>query len=110
MEATEFKITEAAIEKIRQITKDEGENAMLRVSVTSGGCSGFQYNYLIDTNVSLDDVVFDYGGAKIVVDEISLNFIKGAELDHTDELMGSYFSIKNPIAKTGCGCGSSFSV
>jgi iron-sulfur cluster insertion protein len=82
----------------------------LRVAVLAGGCSGFQYRFELDTAQQEDDLVIDCAGARVVVDPVSLDLLAGGELDFTDELMGSHFAVRNPNAKSACGCGTSFSV
>lgn len=93
------------------IAEEKGEDApMFRVMVTGGGCSGYQYNFSLDSMCHLDDHVFDDQGVKVVIDEASLPFIENAELDYVEELIGASFQIKNPNAQASCGCGNSFSV
>lgn len=82
----------------------------LRVSVSGGGCSGFQYGFELDDRKNDDDLVFTKGDIEIITDETSLDFLKGSELDYVEEMIGSYFAMKNPNASSTCGCGSSFSV
>ena len=84
--------------------------AALRISVKGGGCSGFQYAFDIDQNRAEDDLVVTRDGATVVVDPISLEMIKGSELDFVDDLMGQMFAVRNPNAVASCGCGVSFSV
>ena len=83
---------------------------MLRVSVEGGGCSGFQYKFDIERAQSQDDLVITRDGVTVLVDSISVNYMKGAEIDFVDDLIGSSFKIKNPNATAGCGCGTSFSL
>ena len=83
---------------------------MLRLAVTGGGCSGFQYNFSMDDALQDDDRVFERDGSRLVVDETSLELLAGAEIDFVEDLMGSYFQVKNPNASSSCGCGSSFAV
>ncbi len=82
----------------------------LRVAVLAGGCSGFQYRFELDTAQQEDDLVIEHAGARVLVDPVSLDLLAGGELDFTDELMGSHFAVRNPNAKSACGCGTSFSV
>jgi len=82
----------------------------LRVAVLAGGCSGFQYRFELDTAQQEDDLVIERAGARVLVDPVSLDLLAGGELDFTDELMGSHFAVRNPNAKSACGCGTSFSV
>ena len=106
----QFALTERAAARIAEIAAAAGSDAALRVAVLAGGCSGFQYRFELDEAAQADDVVIERGGAKVLVDPASLDLLAGAELDYTDELMGSHFSVRNPNAKSACGCGTSFSV
>ncbi len=90
--------------------KEESPNAKFRVAVDGGGCSGFQYRFSFDATQNDDDVVIEAGDAKVVIDEMSLELVNGAELDFIDELGGAFFAVKNPNATASCGCGNSFSV
>lgn len=92
------------------IARENQPGLMLRVSVSGGGCSGFQYGFSFDDTVNPDDRTFAYGDVVAVVDETSLDLLNGAEIDYTEELVGSAFKINNPNAASSCGCGSSFSV
>jgi iron-sulfur cluster assembly accessory protein len=78
--------------------------------VLAGGCSGFQYRFELDPTAQVDDLVIERAGAKVLVDPASLDLLAGSELDYTDELMGSHFAVRNPNARSACGCGTSFSV
>ena len=80
------------------------------MAVLAGGCSGFQYRFELDAAPQADDLVIERAGAKVLVDPASLDLLAGSELDYTDELMGSHFAVRNPNAKSACGCGTSFSV
>jgi iron-sulfur cluster insertion protein len=104
-------ISDSAAKRISELIAGEGKpDLMLRVSISGGGCSGFQYGFSLDADQNDDDLLFERGGVKVVVDEVSLEYIKGAELDFVEEMIGSYFSLKNPNASSTCGCGSSFAV
>ena len=83
---------------------------MLRVAVSGGGCSGFQYGFSFDDTVRDDDLTFERDGVKVVVDEVSLDLLAGAEIDYVEELIGASFQIRNPNATSSCGCGSSFAI
>jgi iron-sulfur cluster assembly accessory protein len=83
---------------------------MLRVAVSGGGCSGFQYGFTLDDTRGPDDRLFEAGAARVLIDEVSLDFLKGSEIDFVDGLIGQSLQIKNPLAKSSCGCGTSFSV
>ena len=107
---TPFTMTSRAACRIAEILAVEGGDAMLRVAVTGGGCSGFQYNFALDNAQADDDIVLERDGAVVLVDPMSLDFLKGAELDFVDDLIGAAFKINNPNATSSCGCGTSFSV
>ncbi|MFL5289385.1 MAG: iron-sulfur cluster insertion protein ErpA [Rhodopila sp.] len=107
-----FAVTDRAAARIAEIvaeTKQPADTA-LRVAVLAGGCSGFQYRFELDGQVQPDDLIIQQGAARVVVDSVSLDLLGGAELDYTDALMGSHFAVRNPNAKSACGCGTSFSV
>ena len=106
----QFDLTDRAASRIAEIVAAEGRDAALRVAVLAGGCSGFQYSFELDDSPQPDDLVIERGGAKVVVDPVSLELLAGGKLDYADELMGSYFAVRNPNAKSACGCGTSFSV
>lgn len=103
-------ITEKALVKIKEIIDQEDEDVMLRVFVTGGGCSGFQYGFVLEEELSEDDTMVEKNGIKVVVDPLSYQYLDGAEIDIKEELMGTNFVINNPNATNTCGCGSSFSV
>ena len=105
-----FTVSESAARQIGRIVKAEPDGTMLRLSVTGGGCSGFRYNYLLDDAPGADDQVFEKDGVKVVVDEMSLDFLGGAQLDYVVDLIGASFQVKNPNATASCGCGTSFSI
>ncbi len=106
-----FGITENAARRVAELRAAEGnERLMLRIAVDGGGCNGFQYRFDFDDAVNDDDTVFERDGVKVVVDEISLDFLGNAEVDFKQELIGSYFAVENPNATSNCGCGTSFSV
>jgi iron-sulfur cluster assembly accessory protein len=105
-------VTETAASKIAELLVEEGRlGAGLRVFVQGGGCSGFQYGLMIDEGDGNSDAdqVFEVNGVRLLVDPISLRYLSGAEVDFVDNNMGGGFTIKNPNAKSTCGCGSSFS-
>ena len=103
-------VTPRAARQIAKIIAAEGALKMLRLSVSGGGCSGFQYNFELDDKAAGDDLVIEQGGVKVLIDSTSLEFLGGAELDYADELIGAAFKVNNPNAKSSCGCGTSFSV
>ena len=105
-----FSLSERAAARIAEIIAAEGRAKALRVAVLAGGCSGFQYRFELDGGRQEDDLLIEAGPARVVVDPASLDLLAGAELDYTDELMGSHFTVRNPNATSSCGCGTSFSV
>lgn len=106
-----LRISDSAARRIRAIKERDGTpDALLRISVSGGGCSGFQYQFSFDEAVGADDVVFERGGVKVVVDRMSLELVNGSEVSFVEDLVGSYFKMTNPNAKSSCGCGTSFSV
>jgi len=103
--------TAAAAKKVAALIAEEGNpSLMLRVYISGGGCSGFQYGFSFDEERAEDDVAIENDGVTLVVDPLSLQYLMGAEIDYTESLTGAQFVIRNPNAKTTCGCGSSFSV
>jgi iron-sulfur cluster assembly accessory protein len=107
---SEIIATDAAKQRVADILRGETAGAWLRVSVNGGGCSGFQYSFDIAPNAEPDDVILAEGEARIAVDRMALDFLKGATIDFVDDLMGSSFRVENPNATASCGCGTSFSV
>lgn len=104
------RISERAAKRVAEILRAEPQPAMLRVAVTGGGCSGFQYNFALEDTRTEDDLVIERDGAVVLIDSISLDFLKGSEIDFVDDLIGASFKINNPNAQSSCGCGTSFSV
>src|SRR5579862_8379574 len=103
-------LTESAAEQIISLLEREGKtDAALRVFVSGGGCSGLNYGMAIDESIEEGDVVFSSFGVKVVVDQLSINYIRGASVDYVEDVMGGGFKIDNPNAVRSCGCGSSFS-
>ena len=103
--------SEAAAKKVKNLIEEEGNDAlMLRVFVTGGGCSGFQYGFTFDENSQDGDTRVEAHGVTLVIDPMSYQYLVGAEIDYTEGLEGAQFVIRNPNATTTCGCGSSFSV
>jgi iron-sulfur cluster insertion protein len=103
--------TDAAAHKVRELIDEENNpNLKLRVYISGGGCSGFQYGFTFDENRAEDDLAVNKDGVTLVVDPLSLQYLMGAEIDYTENLQGARFVIRNPNAKTTCGCGSSFAV
>jgi iron-sulfur cluster assembly accessory protein len=110
MTALPVTVSSRAAKRIAAILASEPAPAMLRLAVTGGGCSGFSYNFALDETRMDDDVLVEEGGAKILIDPVSLDFLAGSEIDFTDDLMGQAFKVNNPNATSSCGCGTSFSV
>ncbi len=105
-----FSVSDRAVSRVAEILAAEDRPAALRVAVLAGGCSGFQYKFDLDEAVQPDDLIVERNGARVVVDPSSLGLLEGAELHYADELMGSYFTVRNPNATSACGCGTSFSI
>jgi iron-sulfur cluster insertion protein len=104
-------ITDSAARRIAALkAQEQAEGAFLRIAVSGGGCSGFQYGLSFDEETGPDDVVFEQGGVRVVVDGVSLDLLNGSEVDFIEDLMGASFQIKNPNAASSCGCGNSFSI
>jgi iron-sulfur cluster insertion protein len=102
-------LTESSINKLRELIAEENNpNIMLRVFVQGGGCSGMQYGFTFDESQNEDDFDFDHDGVKVLVDSISMEYLRGARIDWREDDMGASFVIDNPNAQTTCGCGSSF--
>ena len=102
--------SDSAAAKVKQLIDEEGNaDLMLRVFVTGGGCSGFQYGFTFDESQSDDDTVMEKGGVRLLIDPMSYQYLVGAEIDYTEGVEGAQFVIKNPNATSTCGCGSSFS-
>lgn len=105
-----FVFTDNAANKVKELIEEEGNPALkLRVFVTGGGCSGFQYGFTFDEEVADDDTTMEKNGVQLLIDPMSYQYLVGAEIDYTDGLEGSQFVIRNPNASSTCGCGSSFS-
>ena len=103
--------TENAAAKVHSLIEEEGnDNLKLRVFVTGGGCSGFQYGFSFDEDVNDDDTIIEKDGASLLVDPLSYQYLVGAKIDYVEGLEGSRFVVDNPMATTTCGCGSSFSI
>ena len=103
--------TDNAAVKVKQLIEEESNDALkLRVFISGGGCSGFQYGFTFDEEVNDGDLSFDNEGVTLLVDPMSFQYLIGAEIDYTEGLEGAHFVIRNPNATTTCGCGSSFSV
>jgi iron-sulfur cluster insertion protein len=104
-------LSASAVKRLADLVMLEGKpNLMLRVSVAGGGCAGFQYSFSFDEAVTGDDVVIDRDGVRAVIDNMSLMYLLGSEIDFVESLSGSAFSIRNPNATSSCGCGTSFAI
>ncbi len=102
--------SDSAASKVGELIAEEGnDNLKLRVYVSGGGCSGFQYGFTFDEEVNEDDTCVENGGVTVLIDAMSIQYLTGAEIDYKEDLSGAQFVIRNPNATTTCGCGSSFS-
>ena len=111
VEERRIQLTQNAARRIAILkTQENAERAFLRIAVSGGGCSGFQYGFSFDDQRNEDDFVFERDGVGVVVDEVSLGLLNGAEVDFVEDLMGASFQIRNPNAASSCGCGNSFSI
>ncbi len=109
--ALPLQFTEAAARKVKNLVADEeNPDLKLRVYITGGGCSGFQYGFTFDDKINDGDMTIEKSGVALVVDPMSLQYLVGGSVDYTEGLEGSRFVVTNPNAKTTCGCGSSFSI
>ena len=110
-EVPPLNFTDAAAEKVSQLIEQEGNSALsLRVYISGGGCSGFQYGFTFDEAVQDGDTEIEKRGVRLLIDPMSVHYLVGAEIDYKEDLSGAQFIIRNPNASTTCGCGSSFSV
>ena len=107
---TTVTLTESAARRISEILKDEAPGSMLRIAVSGGGCSGFQYGFTIDQTRNDDDVAVERDGVTVLVDSVSLEYMKESEIDFVEDMIGASFQIRNPNATSKCGCGSSFAI
>lgn len=103
--------SDAAADKVRELISEEENDALkLRVFISGGGCSGFQYGFTFDENVEDGDTIVENQGVELLIDPMSIQYLTGAEIDYSEGIEGAQFVIRNPNASTTCGCGSSFSV
>ncbi len=103
--------SDSAAKKVGElITEEENDKLKLRVYISGGGCSGFQYGFTFDEEVNEDDTTIENGGVTVLIDAMSIQYLAGAEIDYKEDISGAQFVIRNPNATTTCGCGSSFSV
>jgi iron-sulfur cluster insertion protein len=107
----ELGISESAAKRlIFLLSQEDDQDQMLRVTVSGGGCSGYQYEFGFSKDVGTDDMVFSRDGVKVVTDNASMDLLAGSQLDYVDDLIGAFFTVNNPNASSSCGCGVSFSV
>ena len=104
------RVTDRAFARLAEIAAATGEARPLRIAVEGGGCSGFQYRFGLADAIAGDDLAVQTDGVTLVVDEVSLDLVRGAAVDYVEDLGGSAFKVTNPNATSGCGCGSSFSI
>lgn len=102
-------LSDSAVARIRELMAEDGADLKLRVFVTGGGCSGFQYGFAFEEEAAADDTLMVKDGVSLVIDPMSYQYLVGAEIDYKNDLQGEQFIIRNPNATTTCGCGSSFS-
>ena len=108
---TPLQVTNSAVAKVRNLVEEEGNpDLKLRVFVTGGGCSGFQYGFTFDEVAAEDDTVVEKDGVRVLVDALSIQYLQGSQVDYEEGLQGSRFTVTNPNATTTCGCGASFSI
>ena len=100
----------AARQVARLLRNEDNPDQALRVTVSGGGCSGFQYGFAFDANPQEDDLIIEKEGVKVLVDSVSAGYLAGSEIDYVDDLVGASFQVKNPNAVSSCGCGTSFSL
>ena len=109
-ELTPVGLTKAAATQVARVLSHEAPGACLRVAVNGGGCSGFQYAFDVVTAREVDDLVLEREGAVVLIDPVSLDFMRGSNIDYVDDLIGQAFKIENPNATASCGCGTSFAI
>jgi len=111
MSAPALVITDSAAARIARLaTLESNPETMLRITISGGGCSGFQYGFSLDETVNDEDRVFSHAGSRVVVDEVSFDLLGGAIIDFVEDLSGAAFQIRNPNASSSCGCGTSFAI
>lgn len=111
MTEARFSLSPSATARVAHLLTTEPAGSYLRVAVEGGGCSGFRYQFDFDTApAKADDLIIESDGAKVMIDEVSLEYVGGSQLDYVESLGGSYFEVRNPNAKASCGCGNSFAV
>jgi len=110
MAGKDVTVTDACAARVAKIVANEADNKALRISVEGGGCSGFSYKFDLVPAAQDDDIVIEKNGATILIDELSMVYMAGSEIDFVDDLIGQSFQIRNPNAVASCGCGTSFSI
>lgn len=112
MSTQKLRLTENAVRKLQSLMQASNDNqpVILKVTINSGGCSGFQYRFDLVNAADPDDHVFTQDGVQVAIDDVSLGLIEGSEIDYAEEMIGSAFMIRNPNASASCGCGNSFSL
>jgi iron-sulfur cluster assembly accessory protein len=110
MEDLKVTVSDRAARRIAEIVAGEPDRPLLRVSVEGGGCSGFQYKFDLVAASAADDLIIEHAGARVLIDQVSLAYMAGSEIDFVDDLIGSSFRVINPNATASCGCGTSFSI
>lgn len=104
-------LTDSLVAQIKKLREADGRpDLKLRVMVDSGGCQGFEYKFSLEETVNPDDELYEKDGVGVIIDDISLPYMAGAVINYKDDLIGAYFEVQNPNAKSSCGCGTSFSV
>jgi iron-sulfur cluster assembly accessory protein len=103
-------LSASAAARVNKVLATEPAGSFLRVAVDGGGCSGFQYSFSIESEPGADDLVVERGGATVLIDPVSLEYLRGSEIDFVDDLIGQSFKIHNPNATASCGCGTSFAI
>lgn len=103
-------VSSSAAQRIRDIVASDPGKQALRVAVNGGGCSGFQYEFSLESDRNEDDLAIERDGATVLIDSVSLVYMDGAEIDFVDDLIGQSFKVRNPLAKASCGCGTSFTI
>ncbi len=107
---SDITLTDRAAERINEILAGEPDKTALRLAVNGGGCSGFQYEFELESQRGDDDIAIEKNGATMLIDQVSLVYVLGSEIDFVDELIGAQFAVKNPNATASCGCGTSFTI
>ncbi|MBT6441626.1 MAG: iron-sulfur cluster insertion protein ErpA [Alphaproteobacteria bacterium] len=111
VEPGEIRVSTSAARQIgRLLANEENTDQALRVSVSGGGCSGFQYGFAFDSDVADDDIIIEAGDVNVVIDSVSAEYLAGSEIHFSDDLIGAAFTVRNPNAVASCGCGTSFSL